>query len=237
VAELWLHRKNSGECGPSGPEGLGANQGAFQVAGYSAELTRATDTVGSPTTTVERAADVGEWRRNSLGARAGQERGQECSAEGANEQGEVGERGTGSKGARACGGGRGLRGRGRVHGGGLGGRLGTGSDGWGPRGRERMSACARGSALIGRPHRATRGREGACGLTPIGGVRLLGAEGAGGRGLLGRLGLKWVFPFSREFLMLIYLFSLGFSIQIQIKFQIQTKSNMCNNSKNIWSSA
>jgi hypothetical protein len=30
-------------------------------------------------------------------------------------------------------------------------------------------------------------------------------------------------------------FSLGFSIQTQIKFQIQTKSNMCNNSKNIWS--
>jgi hypothetical protein len=28
-------------------------------------------------------------------------------------------------------------------------------------------------------------------------------------------------------------FSLGFSIQIQTKFQIQTNSNMCNNSKNI----
>jgi hypothetical protein len=49
----------------------------------------------------------------------------------------VGERGAGSKGARACGGGRGLRGRGRVHGGGVGGRLGTGSDGWGPLVRER----------------------------------------------------------------------------------------------------
>jgi hypothetical protein len=36
--------------------------------------------------------------------------------------------------------------------------------------------------------------------------------------------------------LLFYLFSLGFSIQIQIKFQIQTKSNMCNNSKNIWGS-
>jgi hypothetical protein len=32
--------------------------------------------------------------------------------------GEVGERGAGSKGARACGGGRETRGRGRVHGGG-----------------------------------------------------------------------------------------------------------------------
>jgi hypothetical protein len=29
------------------------------------------------------------------------------------------------------------------------------------------------------------------------------------------------------------LFSLGFSVQIQTKFQIQTNSNMCNNSKNI----
>jgi hypothetical protein len=75
-----------------------------------------------------------------------------------------------------------------------------------------------------------RGREGARGLAPTGGVRLSGAEGAGARVglvLLGRLGLKWVFPFSREFLMLFYLFSLGFSIQIQ------TNSNMCNNSKSI----
>jgi hypothetical protein len=44
------------------------------------------------------------------------------------------------------------------------------------------------------------------------------------------------FPFSREFLIAFIFFSLGFLIQIQIKFQIQTKSNMCNNSKNIWSS-
>jgi hypothetical protein len=33
--------------------------------------------------------------------------------------------------------------------------------------------------------------------------------------------------------LLFHFFSLGFSIQIQIKFQIQTNSNMCNNSKNI----
>jgi hypothetical protein len=121
------------------------------------------------------------------------------------------------------------------------GRLGTGSDGWGPRGRERMSACARGSVPIGWPHRATRGREGVHGLAPTCGVRLSRAEGAwararAGLGLLVRLGLKWIFPFSREFLMLFYLFSLWFSIQIQIKFQIQNKSNMCDNSKNIWSS-
>jgi hypothetical protein len=79
------------------------------------------------------------------------------------------------------------------------------------------------------------------GLAPTCGVRLSRAEGAwararAGLGLLVRLGLKWIFPFSREFLMLFYLFSLGFSIQIQIKFQIQNKSNMCDNSKNIWSS-
>jgi hypothetical protein len=48
--------------------------------------------------------------------------------EGANELGKVVERGAGSKGARACGGGRGLRGHGRVHGGGVGERLVTG--GW-----------------------------------------------------------------------------------------------------------
>jgi hypothetical protein len=33
--------------------------------------------------------------------------------------------------------------------------------------------------------------------------------------------------------MFFFLFSLGFSIQIQTKFQIQTKSNMCINLKNI----
>jgi hypothetical protein len=101
VAELRLHRKNSGEHGPGEPEGLGANRGAFQVAGDRAELTGATDAV-----------DVSEPRRNCLGARAGGERGRECWVEGANERGGVGERGAGSKKARACVGGRGLRGRG-----------------------------------------------------------------------------------------------------------------------------
>jgi hypothetical protein len=41
------------------------------------------------------------------------------------------------KGPRACDGGRKTRGRGRVHGGGVGGRLGMGSNGWGPWGREK----------------------------------------------------------------------------------------------------
>jgi hypothetical protein len=72
----------------------------------------------------------------------------------------VGERGTGSKGARARGGGQKTRGRGRIHGGGVAERLGTRSDGWGPQGRERMSACARGLAPTGWPHRVARGTEG-----------------------------------------------------------------------------
>jgi hypothetical protein len=51
---------------------------------------------------------------------------------------------------------------------------------------------------------------------------------------MGCLGPNWFFLFSWNFYCLFYLFSLGFSIQIQIKFQIQTKSNMCNISKNIY---
>jgi hypothetical protein len=37
VAELRLHRKNSGERGPGGPEGLGANEGCsrWRVLGRS----------------------------------------------------------------------------------------------------------------------------------------------------------------------------------------------------------
>jgi hypothetical protein len=63
-----------------------------------------------------------------------------------------------------------------------------------------------------------------------GGVRLSARAGAR---KLGRLGLDWLFLFPGNFYLLFYLFSLGFSIQIQIKFQIQTKSNKCNKSKNI----
>jgi hypothetical protein len=59
VAELRLHRRNSGERGPGGLEGLGANQGVFQVARDRAELTGATDVAGRSTATVERAVDVG----------------------------------------------------------------------------------------------------------------------------------------------------------------------------------
>jgi hypothetical protein len=52
VAELWLHRKNSNECGPGGLEGLGVNRGVFQVPGDRAELTGATDEAGSSTAIV-----------------------------------------------------------------------------------------------------------------------------------------------------------------------------------------
>jgi hypothetical protein len=47
---------------------------------------------------------------------ARRDRGRESSADGVNEQGEVDERGMGSKGARACRGGRRTHERGRVHG-------------------------------------------------------------------------------------------------------------------------
>jgi hypothetical protein len=84
------------------------------------------------------------------------------------------------------------------------------------------------------PRNRERGREGALRVAPTGGTRLSGRGGARARARAraGLNGLTWAefsFPFSREFLIAF----LGVSIQIKIKFQIQTKSNMCNNSKNI----
>jgi hypothetical protein len=69
-----------------------------------------------------------------------------------------------------------------------------------------------------------------------GGAHLLGGTDVRARGLAGPSWAGWAalpFSFSLNFLMLFHLFSLGFSIQIQFKFQIQNNSNMCNNSKNI----
>jgi hypothetical protein len=82
-----------------------------------------------------------------------------------------------------------------------------------------------------------RGREGArvCADKRVPPVRHRDAR-ARARARAGLNGLPWselAFPIFLEFLLPFYLFSLGFSIQIQIKFQIQTKSNMCNISKNI----
>jgi hypothetical protein len=73
-------------------------------------------------------------------------------------RGEVGERGTGSKGARACEGGRRTRGRGRVHSRGRGREVRDGLMG-GVREAERASACEKETAPTGWPHRASRGRE------------------------------------------------------------------------------
>jgi hypothetical protein len=61
-----------------------------------------------------------------------------------------------------------LRGRGCIHGGGGGGRLGTGSDGWGPRGSERGFTNGR-STLTDGVHRAARERM--CGCRRIGADR------------------------------------------------------------------
>jgi hypothetical protein len=106
-----------------------------------AEVSEAMDTAGGSTATVERATDVGERWWSCLGARAGRERGKGCSVEGTNEQGEVVERGAGSKGGEgvrrwpenAWTWARPRRGRRReVRDG--------GPDGWGPRGRERERA-------------------------------------------------------------------------------------------------
>jgi hypothetical protein len=53
--------------------------------------------------TAEQARDHGEWRRNSLGTCAEQERGRGCLAEGATERGRASERGRGPEKARARG--------------------------------------------------------------------------------------------------------------------------------------
>jgi hypothetical protein len=94
--------------------------------------------------------------------------GRESSAKGANEQREVGEQGTGSEGARACGGGRRTRGRGHVHSEGRGREVRDGLTGGvrdayrereRERERERASTCEIETTPTGRPHTAARGRE------------------------------------------------------------------------------
>jgi hypothetical protein len=85
------------------------------------------------------------------------------------------------KGARACGDGQKMHGRGAR-----------------PRGRERMSAYARELAPIGRPHRAVRegereGEKGRAGWRQQAESAYQGLRARAGLGLLGRLGLKWFF--------------------------------------------
>jgi hypothetical protein len=136
VAELQLHRRNSGERGPGKPEGLGENRRVFQVAGDRAELTRATDAAGSSTATVERAADVGGRWRGSGRARRARERARGVRLRAQVSEGRWASKARGSNGARAQGRGRRTRGHGRVHGGGVvGARLGT-ADRWGRRDKE-----------------------------------------------------------------------------------------------------
>jgi hypothetical protein len=111
-----------------------------------------------------------------------------------------------------------------------------------PRGRDREGGARARATGADTPTPQGRGRESARGKeTPLThGAHLSG--GAGARAWprwarLARFGLKWVFFFPGNFYCLLFLFSLGFSIQIQTKFQIQTKSNMCINSKSILGSA
>jgi hypothetical protein len=64
-------------------------------------------------------------------------------------------------------------------------------------------------------------------------VRQCGRARAALLGWTGPACAKSGFSFFSEFVIVFLFISLGFSIQIQTKFQIQTKSNMCINSKNI----
>jgi hypothetical protein len=174
--------------------------------------------------------------------RIGPKRGQGCSTEGANEQGEVGERGASFKGARACGGGRKMRD--------------VGASTSGVREREVSDGGLKGG-VRGPAREDMRVREGndtdrSAPLPASGRERERKNVGAGWRrqvgfacqGLRARartrgwacwtdVGRNQVFHFPRISNAFSILFSLGFSIQMQIKLQIQTKSNMCNNSKNI----
>jgi hypothetical protein len=108
-----------------------------------------------------------------------------------------------------------------------------GPDSWGPRGRDREDerVCEGIGADRPAPQSSERERERA----RVGYVDRRGPPvSAGWANWLGPNGFSLFPRISNGFSIL---FSLGFSIQIQIKFQIQTKSNLCNNSKNIWSSA
>jgi hypothetical protein len=130
----------------------------------------------------------------------------------------MGEQGTGYKGARACGGGRRTRGRGHVHGGDVGERLGT-ADGWDPRGRERKRARAKrnGADRLApieqrEGERERRGaRVGADRQGPP--VRDQGRVGrARGAGPDGPTWSEMAFPFSGEFLIdFLFIFSRVFN--------------------------
>jgi hypothetical protein len=92
-------------------------------------------------------------------------------------------------------------------------RLGT-ADRCGPRGRQRERACAKrnGADRPAPQSSERRGREGARGLAPIGGVRLSGTEGARGAGPGGSTWAEMAFRFFREFLIaFLFIFSRVFN--------------------------
>jgi hypothetical protein len=115
--------------------------------------------VGS-TTVVERRWSSVSGGRACLVARVGERGGERARLRVQVSDGKVGEQGMGSKGARACGGGRRTRRRGRVHDEGCEREVRDGLMG-GVRGteRERAGACARETAPTDRLHRTARGRE------------------------------------------------------------------------------
>jgi hypothetical protein len=144
----------------------------------------------------------------------------------------VGEQGEGSKVVRACGGGQRTCGHGRVHGGGHGREVRDGLTG-GVCGTERERARVRGTRR--RQDWPTGQREGERGESAranrlTGRGRLSARAGARARACLG-------FSIFRKFLMpFLFIFSRVFNSNSN-QVSIQTKSNLCNNSKNIWSSA
>jgi hypothetical protein len=195
------------------------------------ELRRGTGWGTGATVTTEQVVDVyGRWRMFSVRVGRERERGRESWAEGANGRGEVSEHGAGARSwpenarswAHPWWGDRGREVRDAL----------TGGVGWAERGsgRTREQRCRRASPTEQRESEGDR----VLGFAPTGRVRLSGIGTRGrGLGLMGCVGPNWLFLFSWSFYCLFYLFSLGFSIKFQFKFQIQTKSNMCNISKNI----
>jgi hypothetical protein len=235
MAELRLRKNHSGERGLDKPKRGRAHRRVSRVANGKAKLTVALDGARAQRRPQNRrwtSADGGGGSRFAWAER-------ESWAEGTNGRGEVGEQGARVKrgeGARTWPDNARTWARPR----------------WGDRGREvrdtltggvggaeREGAGARESNGADRPvpWSSERARErGRSGLRRQAGSACQAQGRAGARtrelGLMGCLGPNWLFLFSWNFYCLFYLFSLGFSIQIQIKFQIQTKSNICNNSKN-----
>jgi hypothetical protein len=235
VAKPRLRTNHSGERGPDRPERERAHRRVSQVANGKAKLTVALDRA---------LAQRWPWNRWWTSADGGGgsrftwvERERQSWAEGANGRGEVGEQGSGVKrgtGARSW-----LenartwaRPRRGDHGREV--RVAL-TSGVGGAERERERARARATAPTGRSHGAARerGREGARVCTDRRGLPVRHRDTRARAGLNGLPWAELAFPIFLEFYCLFYLFSLGFSIQIQIKLQIQTKSTICNNSKSI----